>query len=135
MKIEIAAPSHVDAIWHLAGPMLARVADRCGDDVIVADLWAMCRSGNAFLVLAYDESAIKMAAVVRFEHWANGAVLRVVALAGDDIGSWAESVKDLLANMARDNGASRIVAEGRDGWVRIFSEPKKLRSLYVMEVQ
>jgi hypothetical protein len=94
----------------------------------------MCRSGHAFLVVARDDNGLLMAAIVRFERWSNGSVLRVLALVGEQIGEWASSVKAFLSEMAKANGAARIVAEGREGWARIFDEPKKIRSTYVMEL-
>jgi hypothetical protein len=94
----------------------------------------LCRSGNAFLIVAYEETKILMASVVRFERWNNGSVLRVLSLVGDEIGKWAEEVKEFLKGMGKANGAGRIVAEGRDGWARIFDEPRKLRSTYEMRI-
>ncbi len=134
MKIEIAGVHDVDGIWPLIAPKLCRAAEKCGDDLTAGELWQMCRSGNAFLIIAHEEKEILMAAIVRFERWNNGSVLRVLTLVGDRIGEWAEEVKEFLNGMGKANGAGRIVAEGRDGWTRIFSEPRKLRSTYEMRI-
>lgn len=134
MKIEIANVAQVDGIWPLVGPKFCVASEKCGDDMTAGELWQMCRSGNAFLVVAYEEEKIFMAAVVRFERWSNGSVLRVLSLVGDEIGEWAEEVKEFLKGMGKANGAGRIVAEGRDGWMRIFDEPRKLRSTYEMRI-
>lgn len=134
MNIEIAGVQDVDGVWPLVGPKFCVASEKCGDDLTAGELWQMCRSGNAFLVIAYEEKTILMAAVVRFERWNNGSVLRVLSLIGDQIGEWAEDVKDFLNGMGKANGASRIVAEGRDGWMRIFNEPRKLRSTYEMRI-
>jgi hypothetical protein len=134
MNIEIVNIVHVDAYWPSASQKFARAAEKCGDDLSLGELWQMCRSGNAFLVVATDESGLLMACVVRFERWTNGMVLRVLTLAGVRIAEWAEPVRDFLASMAKDNEADRVVAEGRDGWAAIFNEPRKLRSTYEMRV-
>ena len=134
MKIEIAGIQDVDRVWPLVGPKFCVASEKCGDDLTAGELWQMCRSGNAFLIIAYEETKILMAAVVRFERWNSGSVLRVLSLIGDQIGEWAEEVKDFLNGMGKANGAGRIVAEGRDGWTRIFNEPRKLRSTYEMRI-
>lgn len=134
MNIEIVNIVYVDAIWETVGPKFQRAIDKCGDDLATGELWQMCRSGNAFLVIARDEETILMGAVVRFDRWTDGVVLRVTGLAGERINEWAHQVKDFLAVMAKENGADRIVAEGRDGWAAIFDEPRKLRSTYEMRV-
>lgn len=134
MKIEIANITQVDAIWPLVGPKFVVASEKCGDDLSAGELWQSCRSGNAFLVVAYNDSTVLMAAVVRFERWNNGPVLRVVSLVGEQIQEWSQQAKDFLSNMAKSNGANRLVAEGRDGWAAIFDEPRKLRSTYEMRV-
>lgn len=134
MKIEIAGVHDVDGVWPLVGPKFCVASAKCGDDLTAGELWQLCRSGNAFLIVAYEEKTILMAAVVRFERWNNGSVLRVLSLVGDQIGEWAEEVKDFLNGMGKANGAGRIVAEGREGWMRIFNEPRKLRSTYEMRI-
>ncbi len=134
MKIEIAGVQDVDGVWPLVGPKFCVASDKCGDDLTAGELWQMCRSGNAFLIVAYEENKLFMGALVRFERWNNGSVLGVLSVVGDQIGEWAEEVKDFLNGMGKANGAGRIVAEGRDGWTRIFNEPRKLRSTYEMRI-
>ncbi len=134
MNIYIANVSDVDALWQTVGPKFNIAIEKCGDDLSTGELWQMCRSGHAFLVIARDDNGLLMAAIVRFERWSNGSVLRVLALVGEQIGEWASAAKDFLSEMAKANGAARIVAEGRDGWAKIFDEPKKIRSTYVMEL-
>lgn len=135
MKIKIASAVEVDAIWPTLGPKFVKATERFGDDLSSGELWQMCRSGNAFLVVVYNEQGVKMACVVRFERWTNGSILRVLSLVGEDIKEWAEQVKGYLNQMAITGGADRIVAEGRDGWAKIFDEPKAIRQTYVMRVE
>lgn len=134
MKIDVANIVYVDAIWQQVVPKFQRAIDLCGDDYSTADLWQMCRSGNAFLVIARDGEDIAMASVVRFERWASGSVLRVVGIAGDRMSEWAEDWQSFMENMAREGGADRIVSEGRDGWHRVFKKARKLRVVYEMRV-
>ena len=135
MKIGIANSPEVDALWPTLGPKFITATKRFGDDLSSGELWQMCRSGNAFLVCALDDYGVKMGCVVRFERWTDGPILRVLSLVGEDLASWAHEVKDYLVGMAKTGGASRIVAEGRGGWAKIFDEPKVLRQTYVMRVE
>lgn len=135
MKIGIATSAEVDAIWPTLGPKFVKATERFGDDLSSGELWQMCRSGNAFLVVAMDERGLKMGCAVRFEKWTNGTILRVLSLVGEDLKDWAEQVKTYLNQMAITGGAERIVAEGRDGWAKIFDEPKAIRQTYVMRVE
>lgn len=134
MNIHIVNIADIDAIWQTVGPRFNAAIEKCGDDISTGELWQMCRSGNAFLVIAIGETGILMAAIVRFERWSNGAVLRVLSLVGEKIDLWAWDVKTYLSDLAKSNGATRVVAEGREGWARIFDEPKRIRSTYVMEL-
>ncbi|MBS0257258.1 MAG: hypothetical protein JSR13_06025 [Proteobacteria bacterium] len=134
MNIHIVNIADIDAVWQTVGVRFNAAIEKCGDDISTGELWQICRSGNAFLVIAIDDTGILMAAIVRFERWSNGAVLRVLSLVGEQIEKWSAAVKAYLADLAKSNGATRIVAEGREGWARIFDEPKRIRSTYVMEL-
>jgi hypothetical protein len=134
MNIEIVNLIYVDSVWERVGQKFQRAIDLCGDDYSTADLWQMCRSGSAFLIIAREGEDIAMASVVRFEKWASGQVLRVVGIAGDRMSEWAEDWQAFMENMAREGGANRIVSEGRDGWHRVFRKARKLRVVYEMRV-
>lgn len=135
MRIAIANSAEVDALWPTLGPKFVKATERFGDDLSSGELWQMCRSGNAFLVVVFNDLGVKMGCVVRFERWTNGAILRVLSLVGEDLKDWAEQVKGYLNQMAINGGAERIVAEGREGWAKIFDEPKAIRQTYVMRVE
>lgn len=134
MNIFIANVADVDGLWLAVGPRFNAAIEKCGDDISTGELWQMCRSGHAFLIIARENDGLLMAAIVRFERWSNGAVLRVLSLVGEQIEKWSAGVKAYLSEMAVTNGATRIIAEGRDGWAKIFDEPTKIRSTYVMEL-
>lgn len=134
MIIEIVNLIHVDSVWDRVGHRFQKAIDLCGDDVSTAELWQLCRAGNAFLVIAREGEAIAMASVVRFERWTNGMVLRVVCIAGDRMSEWASEWQAFMVEMAKNNGADRIVSEGREGWQRVFQKSRKLRVVYEMRV-
>lgn len=134
MIIEIVNLIHIDSVWERVGPKFQVGIDKCGDDISTGELWQMCRSGHAFLVIARVDADFLMGSVVRFEKWASGSVLRVVGIAGDRMNEWADDWQSFMENMAREGGADRIVSEGRDGWHRVFKKARKLRVVYEMRV-
>ena len=134
MNIQIVGLHEIDAVWPLIADGFVEVTKRCGDDQTSGELWQMVRSGGAFLLVIIENDKLRLSTVVQFQRWADGPVLRILSMAGEGLGDWGVQLKDYLSEMARKGGASRIVAEGREGWARIFDEPRKLRSTYVMEI-
>lgn len=134
MNIEIVNLVYVDSIWERVGPTFQRAIDKCAADITVGELWQMCRSGNAFLIIARDGEDILMATVARFDRWPIGSVLTVLSLAGDRMGEWAEQWREFMESMAKDNGAIGVYSEGRDGWGGIFKGAEKLRSAFLLRV-
>jgi hypothetical protein len=135
MNIEITNSIYVDAIWPGVAPLLAPAVEHYGDDLSVGDLWQMCRSGNAFLIIVRDGDVIKAAVIVRFDRWSKGSVLRVIAVGGAGLAEWRDGILDFVTKLASDNGASRVVTEGREGWARVFPALKILRCVYVLEIE
>lgn len=135
--IGLASSAEVDALWpHLSGKFQEAI-DRCGDDLSVADLWQMCRSGNAFLLCAMEDGAPVMGAVLQFQKWTNGTVLRCLILGGCDLEGWIPGLTVAIRKFALEGGATRFVFDGRDGWERKIMPlkiPKKLRTVYEVEI-
>ena len=133
MQIDIVNLIHVDSVWEHVGPKFQRAFEKAGDDLTTGELWQLCRSGNAFLIIAFEGDDILMATVARFERWGEGLVLRVMSLCGERLKEWAGPWEAFMRTMAKDNGAGRIVAEGRE-WGAVFKDAKKLRSTFTMRV-
>ncbi|MNL22308.1 hypothetical protein D3C87_1436510 [compost metagenome] len=134
MNIFIANIADVDALWQTVGPRFNSIMERSGDDLSAGELWQMCRSGNAFLIIAADESGVHMAVVVRFERWTKGLVLRVISLVGQKVQEWATLAEEFVIDMAKSNGATSVVTDGRDGWPAVFTGLKKLHSTFLLEI-
>lgn len=138
MRIGLANSAEVDALWHHLAGKFQEAIDNCGDDVSVADLWQMCRSGNAFLMCAMDEGDPVMGAVLQFQKWSKGTVLRCLILGGSEIGGWMPQLPGAVRNLMREGGATRFVFDGRDGWSemlrRSLENTRKLRTTYEVEL-
>lgn len=134
--IGLANAVEVDALWpHLSGKF-QQASDEHGDDLSVAALWHMCRSGNAFLMVAMDGSIPIMGAVLQFQSWEKGSVLRCLTLGGDDMLRWVSDFEMAVMKMMKEGGARRFVFDGRDGWARMLKhlKPKRLRTTYEVEI-
>lgn len=134
MRIGIANSAEVDQIWPQFSARLQAACERTGGDISSGELWQMCRSGQAFCVVALDEDGPKAVLIMQFQKWTAKQVMRCLAIVGDDMREWLPMAQEFIAKMARDGGATSFVADGRDGWPRIFPNAKRLRVTYEVEI-
>lgn len=134
MIIEIVNTVYIDAVWPKVSGYFAAAIDGHGDDFSTGELWQMVRSGHAFLLIVREGERIDAGVVVRFDKWAKGSILRILALGGVDMKAWKPLFLDFMQTLAKDNGASRILAEARPGMGKAFPQAKLLRCVYVMEI-
>ena len=121
MRLGIANVGEVDQIWPLIQAGIQKSCDRGTGEFCAGDFWQMCRSGNAFLILAYDDNEIFMASVWRFEREEHRHSFHCLTLYGRDMRQWLTPARDFITKLARDNGAARLTACGRSGWLRVFN--------------
>ena len=129
MPVSLVPVTSIDPIWPYLREGFEAACLKTGGDVSSGDLWVACRSGSAFLIVASGE-AIQGASVWKQETWATGRRLRCVMLYGANMDGWIEDMRDMAMKIARDCGATSLVAEGRPGWERIFKNARKLRVIY-----
>lgn len=125
MKIGIANAAEVDAVWPSIAKEMQRGCDKTGGGMSAGDLWQMCRSGNAFLIVIFNEQGVSCASVWRFENWPSGQVFRCIGLAGKSMKDWVAGLYDFALQQAKIGGTTRLIAEGRPGWTRILSRHLK----------
>lgn len=130
MNIAIASNAEVDALWPIFAERLQLACEKTGGDISSGDLWQMCRSGNAFLLIVSANGDFVAALIMQFQKWTAKQVMRCLGIVGTDMELWMPMAKTFISNMAREGGATSFVAEGRDGWSAIFPEAKKLRTTY-----
>lgn len=130
--IEIIQPQNVDVIWPDVAEMFAKCQQEHHGDCSVGDLWIMCRSGSAFLVIYHEDMAIKAASIWRPEHWTEGPVLRCVNLAGEDMSTWIDEGKKLLREVAIRCGSNAIIFDGRKGLRSVMPDAEIIRYTYRM---
>jgi hypothetical protein len=121
MNLGIATSAEVDKIWPLIGQEMQRGCDKTGGEISSGDMWQMCRSGNAFLIMGYEPDEIVVASVWRFETWPSGVVFKCVGVCGKPMKRWVRELYDFAFSQAKIGGTERLVAGGRMGWSRVLS--------------
>lgn len=124
------AAAQVDGIWPALSEGFSYAAMATGGDITSGELWQGCRRGDVFLIVSHDETKVFGASIWKPETWQTGVKLRCLGLYGTEMHLWIDDMKALAASIAKDCGATSLLAEGRDGWTRIFPKAKRLRVLY-----
>lgn len=124
LKVGLASVGDVDRLWPGLSAGMGHACKRCESTWTAGDLWQLCRSGNAFLILVYDEDRVWSAGVWRFEPARPGASFRCIMMYGENMRGWLDIARGYITKLAKDNGAVALVAEGRSGWARIFGAEK-----------
>ena len=122
MNIAIVPAFQVDAIWPRLAKGFQRGCDRCENGIEAGILWQRCRSGQAFLIVAYEDDNLLAGSCWSFEEQDQRVVFRCLSLTGHGIKSWLADMRAFTTRIAKENGASALVAEGRKGWMRMFPD-------------
>lgn len=103
---------------------------RTGGDLTIGELWQGCRRGDLFLLIAHEDGAVIGASIWKPELWQTGRKLRCMGVYGTKFKLWQDAMREAATRIAKACGATSFVAEGRDGWSKIFPKAKRLRVLY-----
>lgn len=120
----------VDQVWPAIANGIAQSVSRCDSDLTVSFLWQLCRSGNGFLILAFDETGTLGASIWRFEQYRSGMKFSCLAWCGKRMKDWVNDMYAIAKKIALDGGANGFISEGSDALVRLFPEAKKVRTLF-----
>lgn len=134
MNIGFASAAEVDALWPLVGERMERACRRYRSNHTAGDLWQMCRSGQAYLMVAHDTETVLMASVWRFETWPDATVFRCLCLVGQRARVWASMARDAASNAARSGGATVLTASGRRGWEAMFPDAREVSRTYEVSI-
>ena len=124
-------PLHlVDGVWRHVSDGFGRASKRSGGDLTVGELWQGCRAGHCFLFVVHDDQNVVAATVWKPELWRSGPKFRCLALFGLGMQDWMPELHEKVRETAVQCGAESLLAEGREGWKRIFDKAKVLRVVY-----
>lgn len=132
--IELIAVQNVDVIWPLISKDIVKCSEKTPSYLTAGDLWTMCRSGNAFLIIASDPD-IKGFSIWRF---GSSEYFECVFILGSAADGWFKSMLDFALELAVQNGRKGIGGESRVGLVKLmkrhFPRTKIVRQTYVVEI-
>jgi len=130
----LAKQAEIDSLWPLVSDQIVKCIEKTPTFFSAADLWVMCRGGSAFMIIAHQGTDILGATIWRFED-ANFVCLMMV---GKDAKQWFGAVKETASFVARQGGATRLMASGRLGLFRalksMIPETKMIRCTVTVEV-
>lgn len=130
MNVTLVPVQMVDAIWNSVKDGFQKASDRFGGDLTVGELWQGCRAGHVFLFVVHDDQKVVAATAWKPELWRSGPKFRCLALYGAQMADWMPELHEKVRETAIQCGAESLLAEGREGWKRIFDKAKVLRVTY-----
>lgn len=138
MNIVNVKVENVDAIWPHVAPLLLKCFEKAPGYLTPGELWQMCRSGHAFLLIAHEGEALAGASVWCFETTFGQHSFVCKALAGANLDQWVKPIFDAARVMAKQGGATAITATGRVGLQKTLKRNlpglKVARQTYLVEV-
>ncbi len=111
-------------MWIWVEDLIDRAVDSSQGELDADRLRTEARDGNLALWVATDPNDFRnplAVAVTRLEDWSGESVLRIVCLAGVERKRWLHLI-ERLEDLARFNGVSRVMWEGRKGWARLLPD-------------
>ena len=130
MNVTLVPVQMVDAIWNSVKDGFQKASDRFGGDLTVGELWQGCRAGHVFLFVVHDDQKVVAATVWKPELWRSGPKFRCLALFGLGMQDWMPELHEKVRQTAIQCGAESLLAEGREGWKKIFKAARVLRVVY-----
>jgi len=130
MQVSLIGVHNVDTLWPVLREGFQRAVMKTGGDIETGDLWVQCRNGSAFLLVAHDGDKIAGASIWTRQTWQTGRKLRCLALYGTGMTGWLPDMRLMAMQLAKDNGCTSLVSDGRVGWSKIFPQARVLRQLY-----
>lgn len=135
MNVELVAVHDVDAVWPRFASEVVNCLDRTPNpDFAAGDYWTMCRSGMAFMVIAHDGKDFVGMTIWRFE----AGKFCCLLLVGSKIRTWLTPLINKAAEIARNGGATSLIASGRVEFGALFKRAlpgaKTIRQTYEVAI-
>lgn len=136
MNITLVPVANVDEIWPLISERVDACLEKAPGAISAGQYWTMCRSGEAFLIIAVDETGIHGVTIWKFA----GEYLECLLLfgmPGSNADDWYGKTLEFGLKLAKQNGCNGIGGNGRVGHIRRvkaqFPSMKIVRQTYIVE--
>jgi hypothetical protein len=137
VNIAVVPVADIDRAWPHIAASVVKCLEKAPSYATAGEFWQMCRSGNAFLIVAVDGETIKGASIWQFGQAYGRAAFSCLLLVGTQLEKWSADLVAVASEMARSNGAI-ITADGRIGLIKALKKTvpglKVVRQSYILEV-
>lgn len=136
MNITLVPVANVDEIWPLISERVDACLEKAPGAISAGQYWTMCRSGEAFLIIAVDETGIHGVTIWKFagQYFECLLLFDMPDRNGDD---WYGETLQFALRLAKKNGCKGIGGNGRLGHVKRvktqFPNMKIIRQTYIVE--
>lgn len=115
MIIDLVSVPDIDRVWPMVAPMVSEGIKRVPSETTMADLWANCRSGQWFLLIAHDGKDMSGVSVWRFT--AHG-YFDCAFLTGERLDDWISGLITTATVIGKNHQCRGLSATGRTGLLR-----------------
>lgn len=138
MNITLVPVGSVDEVWPLISEQVDACLRKAPGTLSAGQYWTMCRSGEAFLIIAVDDAGIHGVTIWKFAGDYFECLL-LVGMPGESADGWFSKVMDFALKLASQNGCKGFGGTGRLGLVkRMKAQFPKLeipRQTYIVSVE
>lgn len=110
----------LELIWPMAAKYFEEAAKEIDDSFSIDFYKKNCLSGKYILWMGRNS---KVAVILEVSEYPKGQECDIVMLAGEEIGSWIDELKE-IEGWAKRAGCNRMVLTGRQGWVKVLKDYK-----------
>lgn len=117
--VELSGPSARESFARVE-PWLQQAMEASFTLLTIHDLWIGCTDTvpTMKLVLIYDDSVLRAAAVLRVLRYSLGSVLEVMAIGGEKMDEWFPEFHERLIEITKNNKCKYMLESGRPGWAK-----------------
>ena len=132
-RIGLVHPEEVPKIWDEVLPQIERCVPHSEGEMTPEDFYIALVDAEMQLWIAVEDNEVLASMVTQVIPYPSKKVLRVIAIAGEDMDKWLHFQPD-LEGFARLMGCSSLEAWGRKGWKKILKDWKDSYVVYTKEL-
>ena len=133
-RVGLVHPEEVHKIWDEVLPQIERCVPHSEGEMTPEDFYIALIEAEMQLWIAVEEDEVIASMITQVITYPAKKVLRVIAIAGGEIGKWFHFQPD-LEEFAILMGCSSLEAWGRKGWKRILSDWKDSYVVYTKDLK